>query len=156
VILRLGGGYLKPIWNDWQLRFAGSAQYSADPLVAAEQFSLSGAYAVRGMDERAVTVDSGLLLNSELYTPELAGSVGIPGDLRALGFLDLAKGFNRNTAGSTVRAETFVSSVGAGLRYSFSRNVILRLDLARVMKAGTSATETSGDWRTQLSLVIGT
>jgi hypothetical protein len=45
--------------------------------------------------------------------------------------------------------------MGAGIRYSYRRNVILRLDLARIVKSGTSATESSGDWRTQLSLVIG-
>lgn len=154
-VLRFAGAYLGALPHDWQLRIAGSGQYSADPLVAAEQFSLAGASAVRGMDERAVTTDSGLLLTTELYTPDLAARAGAPGNLRALAFADVAKGYNRHTGASAIQASTSTSSMGAGIRYSYRRNVILRLDLARIVKSGTSATESSGDWRTQLSLVIG-
>jgi hemolysin activation/secretion protein len=154
-VIRLSGGYLGVLPEDWQLRVGGNGQFSADPLVTAEQFNLSGASAVRGMDERAVTSDSGLLVNAELYTPDMAPRAGVPGILRLLAFADAAKGYNRNTAGSVINRSTTVSSIGAGLRYSYNRNVVLRLDLARIVRAGTSATENNGDWRTQLSLVIG-
>lgn len=154
-VVRFAGSYLSALPQDWQLRVAGNGQYSPDPLVSAEQFSLAGASAVRGMDERAVTTDSGLLVNAELYTPDVATKTSIPGILRLLAFADFAKGYNRNTAGSVIRESTYTSSMGAGMRYSYNRNVVLRLDLARVVKAGTSATESSGDWRTQISLVIG-
>lgn len=154
-VVRFAGAYLGTLPQDWQLRIAGNGQYSPDPLVSAEQFSLAGASAVRGMNERAVTTDSGLLVNTELYTPDVAAKTSIPGILRLLAFADFAKGYNRNTAGGVIRDSTYASSVGAGMRYSYNRNVVLRLDLARVLKAGTSATESSGDWRTQISLVIG-
>ena len=154
-IVRFAAAYLGALPQDWQVRVAGNGQYSGDPLVAAEQLSLAGANAVRGMDERAVSTDSGVLINAELYTPDVAAKIRVPGILRLLAFADVAKGFNRNVAGSVVRDSVTVSSLGAGIRYSYNRNVVLRLDLARIMKAGTSATESNGDWRTQLSLVIG-
>jgi hypothetical protein len=62
----------------------GSAQYTNTPLVAGEQFGLAGSTLVRGFQERAVAADSGIVANAELYTPELAGSVGLPGQLRGV------------------------------------------------------------------------
>jgi hypothetical protein len=70
--------------NGWQARLAGSAQYTNTPLLAGEQFGLAGSTTVRGFQERAVAADSGIVANAELYTPELASSVGLPGQLRGV------------------------------------------------------------------------
>jgi hemolysin activation/secretion protein len=156
-VVRLGATYFAALPADWQIRVASSGQYSADPLLASEQFSLAGATAVRGLDERAVTADYGVLVNAELYTPELAARNGVPGELRLLAFSDLGKGFNRRTGGTSIPDAVFTSSLGAGIRYAFGRQVTLRLDAARVgrsgLPAGTGAG--NGDWRVQFNLVFG-
>jgi hemolysin activation/secretion protein len=138
----------------WQARLAGSAQYSDSPLVASEQFALTGAALVRGFDERAVAADSGVVVNAEIYTPDLAPGVGIAGQWRLLALLDAGHGSNKRADGAVVPHSVNVSSVGFGTRYAWTRGFDLRLDLARVLDAGTSATEKRGDWRAQFLAVL--
>ena len=140
--------------SGWQVRLAGGAQITDTPLVASEQFGLTGAYAVRGFDERAVVADSGLVLNAELYTPELAARIGVPGNLRALVFVDAGYGTNRKAGGTFLPSHTNVASTGVGARYALSRDFSVRLDVARVLESGVSFTEQRGDWRAHLSAMF--
>ncbi len=148
------GSYAQGLPGGWQARLAGVAQYSHSPLVASAQFSLTGALLVRGFEERSVVADSGVVVNAEIYTPELAGLVGIPGQLRLLAFLDAGHGSNNGADGTTVPYTVNVSSTGLGVRYVWTRDLNVRLDVARVIDAGTSTTEKNGDWRAQFSAVL--
>lgn len=154
-IVRANAAYERALGANWQWRLLANGQFSSDALVSPEQFGLAGSNAVRGMDERAVATDSGLLLNGELTGPQMAGLAGLPGVLRGLVFYDAALGWNRQTVGTQSEARSHVSSAGVGLRYALGRFLSVRLDLARILQAGSSATESNGDWRTQLSVVIG-
>ncbi|WP_457493515.1 ShlB/FhaC/HecB family hemolysin secretion/activation protein, partial [Streptomyces sp. P5_D11] len=111
----------------WQVRLSATGQYTSSPLVSSEQFSLTGATLVRGFDERAVVADSGVVVNAEIYTPELAGWAGIPGQWRMLGFIDAGHGSNNRADGITVPYSVNVSSVGFGTRYVWTRDFNLRL-----------------------------
>jgi len=154
-VVRLGGSYLKAFQTDWQMRMALSGQYARNPLVAAEQLGLVGSTAVRGFNERAVSSDSGYVVNAELYTPELAKSAKVSGSLRALAFYDLAQGYNRNVpAGSLTPASVSAASVGAGLRYVIAKDFSLRFDLAQVIDAGPANTKERGDWRGHLNVML--
>ncbi|SNS99659.1 Hemolysin activation/secretion protein [Noviherbaspirillum humi] len=154
-VLRGGGALQKGFKNDWQVRVAATVQISPDPLVAGEQIGLAGSGAVRGFNERAVASDSGVVLNAELYGPELAKRLAIGGNLRALAFADYGYGRNQRAAGTAVFSSGSVSSMGAGLRYSFSRDASARFDLARVVNAGPALSERSGDWRAHMSVMFG-
>lgn len=143
--------FLQALPSGWQVRVAGNFQLTDTPLVASEQFGLTGAYAVRGFDERAVVADSGVVLNAELYTPLLSPRLGLPGDLRGLVFVDAGYGANRKAAGTYLPGSTNVASTGVGARYSLSRDFSVRLDVARVLAAGSSFTEKCGDWRAHVS-----
>lgn len=138
----------------WQVRLSATGQYTSSPLVSSEQFSLTGATLVRGFDERAVVADSGVVVNAEIYTPELAGWAGIPGQWRMLGFIDAGHGSNNRADGITVPYSVNVSSVGFGTRYVWTRDFNLRLDVARVLDAGTAPNEKRGDWRAQFLAVL--
>lgn len=155
MVARGGVNVLQALPSDWQVRVAGNAQLTDTPLVASEQFGLTGANAVRGFDERAVVADSGLVLNAEVYTPELAPRIGLPGNLRGLVFVDAGYGANRKAGGTYLPIHTNVASTGVGARYSFSRDLNVRLDVARVLKSGSSFTEKRGDWRAHLSAMFG-
>ena len=146
--------YSQALPGGWQARLAGSAQYSHSPLVASEQFALTGATLVRGFEERAVAADSGVVVNAEIYTPDLAPRAGLPGQWRLLALLDAGHGSNQRADGSVVARNVNVSSMGVGTRYAWTRDFDLRLDLARVLDAGTSATEKRGDWRAQFLAVL--
>lgn len=154
MLIRGGATLLQALDSGWQLRFAGNAQLTHTPLVSSEQLGLAGSNAVRGFDERAVAADGGLVLNAELYTPELGAHIGLPGNLRGLVFVDAAYGANRKTAGTYLPGHTKVASTGLGARYALSRDFSVRLDAARVLDAGSSYTEKRGDWRAHLSAMF--
>jgi hemolysin activation/secretion protein len=154
VVARGGVNLLQALPSGWQVRLAGNAQLTDTPLVASEQFGLTGANAVRGFDERVVVADSGLVLNAEIVTPELSPRVGLPGSLRGLVFADAGYGANRKAAGTYLPGSTTVASTGVGARYSLSRDFSVRLDVARVLASGSSFTEKRGDWRAHLSAMF--
>jgi hemolysin activation/secretion protein len=153
-VLRGGASHFAGLPRDWQMRLAASGQYAFNALLASEQFGMTGAGAVRGFSERAVAADNAVIVNAELYTPELAGSLGVPGNLRALFYYDAGHGRNRQP-GASVPNTVDVASVGAGLRYSAGKNLSARLDLAQVRNAGSSPDEQRGDWRAHVSMMLG-
>jgi hemolysin activation/secretion protein len=153
--MRGGASLFKAFRNDWQIRLAGTLQYAPDPLVSSEQIGLVGATAVRGFDERAVAADSGAVANAELYTPELAERMGLPGNLRLLSFYDLGRGYNSNTGAGAPPAMVTVASIGAGMRYAAGKDFNVRADLARVLNPGSAAVERRGDWHAHINAVLG-
>jgi hemolysin activation/secretion protein len=155
-LLRLGGSYSVSLPDNWQARVALSGQYSNNGLVAGEQFSLAGSNAVRGFGERVVTADIGHLLNLEAYTPELAGWLGLPGNLRGLVFYDMARGKNIGVQNVTsVTADRLgIAAGGFGVRYNLRKFFSLRADVAEVTKAGPAGTESRGDWFGHLNMSL--
>lgn len=158
LILKGGGSYSRPLSGDWQLRAAISGQYSTTPLISTEQFGIAGANTVRGFAERAVAVDRGLILNLEAYTPDFASSIPqLSGSLRGLFFIDSSYGENRVASGPGFTSSN-LASLGAGLRYSYKKDIGARIDWARVVTApyasGTSAPIDS-DWRVHFAVSVG-
>jgi len=130
-ILHLTGSVSGVLPLDWQYRLAGNAQY-ANALISSEKLGLVGSNAVRGFLEREFSADEGYVLNLEFYTPELAPKLKISdGSFRLLGFIDNAGGWNKQLPGEQGN-HLSVGSVGLGLRYTQSKNLTLRLDVAKV------------------------
>jgi hemolysin activation/secretion protein len=75
--------------------------------------------------------------------------------LRALAFYDFGRGFNNNTADTSVASAVSIASVGVGVRYTVGKDFSLRFDLAQVIDAGPANTKERGDWRGHLNLMIG-
>ena len=155
VIVRGGASIFKGFANDWQVRLATNGQMTSNALVPVEQFGLAGANAVRGFTERAVSADGGVIVNAEIYTPDLLAKAEIKGNLRLLAFVDAGRGFNNNTGGTAVPSTISVASIGFGARYSMGRDFNLRLDVARVQLPGTAIAERRGDINAHLSAVLG-
>lgn len=156
-VWRLGASLLQVLPADFQLRLAGQGQFAAGPLVPTEQIGLAGSQAVRGFVERAVASDQGYFVQSELYTPELAGLTSLPGSLRGLAFFDLANGRSFDQAGGQ-RATAAISSAGLGLRYAYDKNVNWRFDLARIIDSHTATAGGSpidSGWRGHFSVLVG-
>lgn len=150
-VLRAGGSYLQALGAGWQARLVANAQFAPDATLMSERFGLTGSQAVRGFQERTVTADSGVFANLEAITPNLGERLYIPGELRGVGFVDAGHGLNRHTAGTAVPASVSVASIGAGLRAGFGRDFSVRLDLARVVKAGDAVTESAGEWNAHIA-----
>ena len=161
--------YLRALPEDWAARLAVSAQYSPTALPSPEQIGIAGAMAVRGFNERAVTGDKGFFVNVEVYTPELASHVGVPGSLKAVGFYDFGRSISysvNRTSMETSYEKGGIASLGVGLRYAIAKDVSFKVDLATVIDAGPSDivpgttaatpanTESRGDWRGHFGLQV--
>ncbi|MFA9216434.1 MAG: ShlB/FhaC/HecB family hemolysin secretion/activation protein [Sphingomonadaceae bacterium] len=122
-----GSAYLNLPFADWQWRTTVNGQYSNSALIPAEQFGAGGATSVRGYDERTAAADRGLMANLELYTPELAATLGLARrhSLRALLFYDAA--WLRNSDAAALAA-SHLASVGLGVRYALDKSASLRCD----------------------------
>lgn len=131
LIGRLAGSFIQAFSGDWQVRLNGQAQFTRNVLVPTEQIGLAGSTAVRGFQERAVATDLGHMLQAELHTPDMAAGMGVPGNLRFLGFYDFARGKNLDVAAGQDRFG--IASAGLGLRYNYSRDYAWRFDLAHVL-----------------------
>ncbi len=135
-IVRLSAAWTRPVFENWQTRVLLNGQYSPDALVPGEQFGAGGSASVRGLSERAVSTDSGLFANLELYTPNLcAASERL--QCRALGFYDKAYGA-RNEVQAGEISSTTVASVGLGLRFAYGASANLQIDYGHVVQAGTT------------------
>ena len=154
--LRFGGSYATAIAGDWLLRAAASAQHANNALPAGERLGLAGSNAVRGFLERAVAVDRGYVANFEAYSPDIAASLGLPGNLKWLVFFDTAHGFNLNPS---VNQKVNIASLGIGFRFNINKDVSARIDIARVMDGvwpnGAPNIALEGDIRGHFGLAFG-
>jgi hemolysin activation/secretion protein len=149
--LHAGANYSVGLFNGWIGSLRGQFQYSADALIAGEQFGLGGASSVRGTGERPISGDSGLLFSTELTSHELA-----PG-FRLLGFIDAGWLSNRSPNGNPKPANDSLSSAGLGLRYALP-SFIVSADFGRVIGGSTlpyvsgSGLPQSGDQKLHINL----
>jgi hemolysin activation/secretion protein len=155
-VLRFGGSYAAAIGGDWMLRVAASGQHANNALPSGERLGLAGSTAVRGFLERAVATDRGYFANIEFYSPDIAASLGVPGNLKWLVFYDSAQGANLNPS---VNQKVGIASLGIGLRYNINKDVSARLDIARVMDGqwpnGAPNIALEGDIRGHFGLAFG-
>lgn len=155
-VLRFGGSYTMALTGDWLLRVAASGQHANNALPAGERLGVAGSTAVRGFLERAVAVDRGYFANFEAYSPDIAASLGVPGNLKWLVFYDSAQGFNLNPS---VNQKVNIASLGVGLRYNINKDVSARLDIARVMDGvwpnGAPSIALEGDIRGHFGIAYG-
>lgn len=71
-----------------QMNLRLSGQWSADPLISNEQFSLGGMSSVRGYFESEAMGDYGAAMQAELRSPRLWTSIGAIDEFRVHGFWD--------------------------------------------------------------------
>ncbi|OYU44832.1 MAG: hypothetical protein CFE44_10765, partial [Burkholderiales bacterium PBB4] len=136
--LRGGGNYATALPSGWLWSVRGQFQYSPDSLISGEQFGLGGASSVRGTSERPLSGDSGVLMSTELTSPEW-----MPG-LRVVGFADAGWLSNNATIPNAKPSQDSLSSVGLGLRYAVG-NYSVNADYGRVITgSATSPLSVSG------------
>lgn len=154
--LRAGGSYLASIGGDWLLRFAANGQYSHSALPVTERFGLGGWASVRGFNERAIATDRGYVVNLEAYSPDMAASMGLPGNFKWLAFVDSAQGSN---VGPSMKVG--IASAGVGLRYNVKKDISVRFDVARVIDGyspnagGIKNVQVEGDFRGHAGVAYG-
>lgn len=137
---------------DWQMRVAVAAQWSSDALIQGEQFGIGGFNTVRGFLEREVANDTGAYGTIEVYSPNLASTLGLSDVvLRALAFYD-AGAVRRNVSQPGDTLTDTIASAGFGVRVAVRRNLAVRADYAYVTDAGGAQGE--GDQRAHAGIVF--
>jgi len=119
---------LQPLPEKFSLLTAGTGQYSFQPLLADEQFSLGGPDWARAFDPAELLGDRGLAGKTELRYTDLVGQPYLD-SYQLYGFYDIghvwvlqgAAGANNNTT---------LSSIGAGTRMTFTQNFSGNLEIA--------------------------
>lgn len=125
----------------WVIIARAAGQQASAPLVAAEQFGLGGANAVRGLPEREAAGDRGLRAHLELASPRFGGGH------QAVGFVDAGRSRRLNAQPSEVTGEG-VASYGIGWRFARGPDLQFVIDAARVVdgtpRTGRGATRIHG------------
>ena len=152
-IFRYGANYVQAFAKEWQARAALNGQYSTDALTSGEQFGIGGPDSVRGYLLREVANDQGYAVQLEVYTPNLASTLGLNDNYRAklLGFYDFGS-VERNHPLPGEETGKFIASAGVGLRVGYGKSVSLRVDMAQILRA--AGTRQSDEQRVNASLAI--
>ena len=137
--------------NNWQWRNSVTVQKSDEALVGGEQLGVGGALSVRGLPERAFSVDAGFVASSELTLSDLKPIFNLEGSLMPALFIDHARGensgFNHTTANAGTVDRLFKSitatSMGVGLRYSLAKSVFVKVDIARLLEVNSRTYDNS-------------
>ncbi len=150
-IYRFGANVNYPFVNGWEVQALVDGQYTADALIAGEQYGLGGLNSVRGFKEREISNDYGYRATAELYTPSFANALKLDNSrLRALVFYDVGYVKRNKPSPSEINA-IGIASIGAGLRYSWGKNFNARFDYAYVVDGAPTRAE--GQQRAHISLV---
>ena len=152
-VFRYGFNYVRQFRNEWQMRVGVNGQYTRDLLVSGEQYGIGGPDTVRGYLMREISNDRGYSGQAELYTPDIAGKIGLPDSyrVRLLAFYDYgAVQRNDPLAGEVVRDS--IASAGVGLRMSYGKMVSLRLDVAQILQPTTN--RRTSDQRISAALAV--
>lgn len=125
-----------------------SGQYSADALIASEQFGIGGAGSVRGYREREESGDSGLYASLEGLAPDLRSLLGFETtSVRPLVFFDWGRVSNRHGWPCQGASTTCtLAGVGVGARFAVGKRLSARLEIGRALRDGahTDAGRTRG------------
>jgi hemolysin activation/secretion protein len=118
---------------DFTLVIRGTAQASNERLLPSEQLGVGGYNTVRGYEERLANGDEGWIVNTELRTP----AIRLPGLYRSPtiepDYLQFLVFFDYGAIHTIDRVvgdpkDASLSSVGAGVRFTVSKNLTARFD----------------------------
>lgn len=141
-----------PNWNAWRWAveghrvFAGNwvaigrlrGQYADEPLIPGEQFGVGGPGSVRGLRERETAGDRGYSLNLELQAPDVGAGL--------LPFVFYDQGYRKYVSpvpGLPVKDSA--SSLGAGLRWNWQKNLDVSVTYANVLNGVAVGTPSGHD-----------
>ena len=114
--------YLRYLSSDWNILFGIKAQYSTDPLLASEQFSLGGSDYGRAYDPSELAGDHGVALKAELQHSFSANLSSAPLALQFFTYYDVGAVENRDTDTASFESES-LASVGLGLRFNYQKKI---------------------------------
>ena len=128
--------------RDFSFIVRANGQLANGSLIPSEQIGIGGYSTVRGYEEREANGDKGFSVTAELRTPSLkvlgrSPKTKLDDQLQFLVFYDYGQVEDVNPSAAEQDQRRDLESVGAGLRYTMSRYLSLRLDYAyRIVGSG--------------------
>lgn len=134
--LKLDASHTENVFRDFQINARLSGQWSPDPLISNEGFSLGGMSSVRGYFESEALADYGFAYQTELRSPDLASMLGKPlNELRLHAFWDMGwGGLQDPLAGQDDRFR--LMTVGAGARIKLFKYLNGAVDVGTPLISG--------------------
>lgn len=122
----------------WTLSGKYRAQYAHEPLIPGEQFGVGGAASVRGLRERETSGDKGYVIGIEVKGPEMA--------LGLVPFAFYDQGSRTQVvAVAGTPAHDSASSIGAGVHWSWQKQLELTVTYANVLNGVAGGTPRGHD-----------
>lgn len=135
---------LQPVSGPWSVYGVASGQYSADPLLASEEFVIGGPVFGSAYDSAELTGDQGAAARLELQYNESAGWEYLS-EYQLYGFYDIGKVWNRNIIAASEKQKASLASAGIGARFNISDSLSGSLEAAMPLTKNVSAFGDDGD-----------
>lgn len=132
---RFDGVLTNAWWFGFQTNLHLAAQYSDQPLISNEEFSVGGADTVRGYFESEALGDYGAAAQGELRTPSLSRSALFLDELRFILFADGGVAGVYNPLQDQAH-QSRLGSFGAGFRLKWLKRLNSAVDFGRPLKNG--------------------
>lgn len=134
--LKLDASLTADIWRDFQLYYHPTAQWSPNPLISNEGFSIGGMDTVRGYFESEALADYGIAWQTELRSPPLAPLLGdFVDELRVHAFLDWGIGGIHHPLIGQKDSWRFMS-IGGGARIKLFKHLGGAIDVGVPVRSG--------------------
>jgi hemolysin activation/secretion protein len=130
---------IQPVTGPWSIFGAASGQYSPDPLVASEEFTLGGAEFGSAYDAAEITGDSGVAGRVELQY-NAAPQLDYLSQYQLYGFYDIGRVWNHDPIAGSESNHSELSSAGIGVRYNISEQLSGGFEGAKPLTRDVAAT----------------
>jgi hemolysin activation/secretion protein len=133
---------LQPVYGPFEVYVTASGQWSANKLLAAEQFGLGGATFGSAYDPSELVGDSGIAARLELQYNQTLDFKYVP-NYQLYGFYDGGVVWNRD-AFASVKSSSSLTSTGLGLRFNVLEQVTGSLEFAEPLTHRVAANGADG------------
>lgn len=126
-----GADYSRKVFDTWVMHLGVDGQFTDDHLHPGEQYGIGGMDSVRGWYERSFAADRGYRMTADMTSPDFGHRLSDKMSMRGVFFID--RGFvsnNKDILLNEPGSNIDIASIGAGLRFNYSKKLIGRLDYA--------------------------
>lgn len=135
---------LERLSRNWSMLFGIKAQYSANPLLVAEQFSLGGTDYGRAYDPSELVGDNGKALKIEVQYNNRGLFSSLPLSLQIYSYYDLGSVKDRETLNTLARSGS-MSSAGIGTRFEYTEWLSGSVEYSKPLTRDVAAEGIDGD-----------
>ena len=135
---------IQPLYGPFSLYTAASGQYSHDPLLASEEFTIGGSEFGSAYDSAEISGDSGVAARAELQFNQ-ANESSILSQYQLYTFYDIGRVWNINPIAGSEKSHDSLASAGLGARFNVMKSVTGGVEGAVPLTRDVTARNNAGD-----------